>query len=85
MEAVEPHQRAPDSLRKSRHRRIVRGVSTETDGHLLQYLEKYPRASRVSVVSVHDVYDSQYAEFNTYKMLGVVDEISYLNFNGVVH
>ena len=59
--------------------------AVETDGHLLQYLKKYPGASRVSTSSVHDVYDSQYAEFNAHRMLGVVDGLSYLHFNDVVH
>jgi len=55
------------------------------DGNLLQYLNKYPGASRVSIVSVHDVHDNEYTEFNTYKMLGVVDGILYLHSNDVVH
>ena len=57
----------------------------ETGGHLSQYLKEYPGASRVSIVSVHDVYDSQYAEFNTYRTLGVVDGLSYLHYDVVVH
>ena len=36
-------------------------------------------------VSVHDVYDSQYAELNAYWMLGVVDGLSYLHYDDVVH
>jgi len=55
------------------------------DGHLLQYINKNPVASRVSIVSVHDVYDNEYTELNAHKMLGVVDGLSYLHLNYVVH
>ena len=55
------------------------------DGHLLQYLKKYPGALRVPIVSAHSVYDKGYIELNTHKMLGVVDGLSYLHFNDVVH
>ena len=55
------------------------------DGHLLQFLAKYPEASRVSIVSIHDVHDNEYTEFDTYKMLGVVDGLFYLHANDVVH
>ena len=55
------------------------------DGYLLQYLAKYPEASRVHIVSVRDVYDNEYTELNTHKMFGVVDGLSYLHFKDVVH
>jgi serine/threonine protein kinase len=55
------------------------------DGHLLQYLKKYPGAPRVSIVSVHGVYDNEFTELDTHKMLGAVDGLSYLHFNDVVH
>ena len=55
------------------------------DGDLLQYLNKYPGVSRVSIVSAHDVHDSEYTELNTHKMLGVVDGLSYLHYNDVIH
>ena len=55
------------------------------DGNLLQYLNKYTGAPRVFIVSVHDICDSEFPKFNTHKMLGIVDGLSYLHFNDVVH
>jgi len=56
-----------------------------TEGHLLQYLSKYPGVSRVSIVSVQNVHDNEYTELNTHKMLGIVDGLSYLHYNDVIH
>ena len=55
------------------------------DGNLLQYLNKYTGALRASIVSIHDIRDSEFPKFNVHKMLGVVDGLSYLHFNDVVH
>ena len=58
-----------------------------SEGHLLQYLRKYPGADRVMIVRVHVVFFhvTQHAEFNTHKMSGVAEGLSYLHFNDVVH
>ena len=55
-----------------------------SDRHFFQY--EYPGAARhVFIVSIHNVYDIQCAEFNAYRMLRVLDGLSYLHFNDVVH
>ena len=56
-----------------------------TEGHLLQYLSKYPGVLRVSIVSVYNVHYSEYTELNTHQMLGIVDGLSYLHHNDVIH
>ena len=58
------------------------------DRHFFQY--EYPKrcpgaAHHVSIVSIHNVYDSQYAEFNAYRMLRVLDGPPHPHFNDVVH
>jgi len=85
VEAVEPSQRGPESRRRARHRRVVRGVPVDAGWTSLTVYQQVPW----SIACIHRKRPwcsrQRDTELDTHKMLGVVDGLSYLHLNYVVH